>query len=660
MGLEALKQGFLNYLKELNETTSSSREYAVNDADVSVFLYSNEFKDYVKEELSVSSELASMSVNDILNMEIKNGKLVDPNEAEGDVFDKATQEGETTKVDNNEDNTMLSDVPTEEEQAAATLTPEANGTDEKQNGSIITNLLNTLFQEKEVVKTVDTDKDGKLSEEEINAFLESIRELDGNKEDISVDDILKSIDEIKNETLKIEGAEETEETEEAEEVESGSSVESNQSNGNSSSSGSSSYSGGSQNSNVPKNSNNEKDVSKMTLKELNSELETADTKLKEGQDTLNGILDGTEENIKARQDAMDKAYETYQEELKVLDEDMAKELDERKKAADDQEEKVDTKEKDITTQEGVVRDADREYKDAVATRESLESTLASLESALSSASEEEKASIEAQIASVKAQLEQAKVAEEQAEQALNEAKEKLQELEDQKVELETELTRLEQRVTDYEKEIAEKHPEIAEYQKAYNDAKAERDSYKEQATAALKSDIKNIQDYKDEINTEITKRENQENEKKYSVKGSSKYNEAEGERLVETAHAMLNKYGSSTGYCATGVSRTINMAYGIQMGGNGNDWDTNMDKLVEKGMFTEVTEEYASADELSNLPAGAIVCWEATGGTNGGGAQYGHVTVADGKGGEISDHYQKNIYKSIGGRSDQYRIFIPV
>ena len=101
------------------------------------------------------------------------------------------------------------------------------------------------------------------------------------------------------------------------------------------------------------------------------------------------------------------------------------------------------------------------------------------------------------------------------------------------------------------------------------------------------------------------------------------------------------------------------MAYGISLGGNGCDWDTNMDKLVEQGAFVEVTGDYASSADLANLPAGAVVCWEATGANTAAG-KYGHVTIADGHGGEISDHYQEKIYKSVGGRSDTYRVYIPV
>ena len=85
-----------------------------------------------------------------------------------------------------------------------------------------------------------------------------------------------------------------------------------------------------------------------------------------------------------------------------------------------------------------------------------------------------------------------------------------------------------------------------------------------------------------------------------------------------------------------------------------------MDKLVEKGMFKEVTSDYPSSGDLSKLPAGAVVCWEATTGQGSGGAKYGHVTIADGKGGEISDHRSSTIYTKIGGRSDLYRVYIPI
>ena len=668
MGLEALKLGFFNYLKELSEKTT--KEYKVENSDVSVFSYSSEFKSYIEDELSVSSDFSSMSINDILEMDIVNGKLVDPNETTN-IFEEQSEN--TTPVEQNSGllnggksyGSMLSDVET---------TKEAEGTENSDNKSIITDLLNFLFEDKKVIDTLDTDSDGKLSEEEIHAFLETINEMDGDAENISLEDIIKSIEAIQNETLNVKAAEEGQSTEQlqAEQLQaeqqkgldSGSNkqnISSNNSQASSSPSTGNSFSGNKTNSSTTnKDKTSTQDVTKMSMEDLQSELKSTDETIKEGQDTLSAVLDGTESEMKSMQESMDKAYEAYQKQLETVDKDMAEELDKRKEEAEAKEAKVDTKDREIMSQKSVVSDAERSYSDAVSSRESIESSISSLESSLSSTNDEEKSTIESNISSLKSQLEQAKIAEKNAKDSLDKAKETLEQLEEEKNTLEEQHRNLETSVKEYEQEIAAKYPEVAEAQKAYNEAKAARDEYKEGATSALQDDIEKLENYKSEITKEIQNRENKEEEKKYIKSGNNLYDAEKGEKLVETAKEMLSKYGESHNYCATGVSRTMSMAYGIQMGGNGCDWDTNMDKLVEEGMFTEVTDEYTSSSDLANLPAGAVVCWENTGGTSGGGAQYGHVTIANGKGGEISDHYQENIYKSIGGRSDQYRIFIPV
>ena len=663
MGLEAIKLGFFNYLKELSEKTS--KEYKVENSDVSIFSYSSEFKSYIEDELSASSDFSSMSIDDILEMDVVNGKLVDPNETTN-IFE--AQSENATPIEYNAsllnggefDGSTLSDVET---------TKKAEGTENSDNKSLITDLLNFLFEDQKVIDTLDTDSDGKLNEEEIHAFLETINKMDGDAENISLEDIIKSIDAIQNETLDVKAAEEGKSTEQLQaEQQKGmdsennkQNISSNNSQASSSPSTGNSFSGNKTNSSTTnKDKTSTQDVTKMTMEDLQSELKSTDETLKEGQDTLSAVLDGTESGMKSMQESMDKAYETYQKQLETVDKDMAEELDKRKEEAEAKEEEVDTKDREIMSQKSVVSDAERSYSDAVSSRESIESSISSLESSLSSTNDEEKSTIENNISSLKSQLEQAKIAEENAKDSLDEAKETLEQLEEEKNTLEEQHRNLETSVKEYEQEIAAKYPEVAEAQKAYNEAKAARDEYKEGATSALKDDIEKLENYKSEITKEIQNRENKEEEKKYIKSGSNLYDAEKGEKLVETAKEMLSKYGESHGYCATGVSRTMSMAYGIQMRGNGCDWDTNMDKLVEEGMFTEVTDEYTSSSDLANLPAGAVVCWENTGGTSGGGAQYGHVTIADGKGGEISDHHQENIYKSIGGRSDQYRIFIPV
>ena len=150
---------------------------------------------------------------------------------------------------------------------------------------------------------------------------------------------------------------------------------------------------------------------------------------------------------------------------------------------------------------------------------------------------------------------------------------------------------------------------------------------------------------------------------------NGQYNAERGQSLVDSALKMIEENGETMYYCATGVSNTFKkwsmdvLGYtekdALDLGGDGCDWDTNMEQLVAQGLFVEATGEYPSASDLSSLPAGAVVCWEASGdGTPGG--TYGHVTIADGNGGEISDHHASSIYTEIGGRSDTYRIFLPV
>ena len=180
------------------------------------------------------------------------------------------------------------------------------------------------------------------------------------------------------------------------------------------------------------------------------------------------------------------------------------------------------------------------------------------------------------------------------------------------------------------------------------------DAYKE--VEAIKGANK-AQQFVDSI--QITPRVRETKAVGSNTTSNGQYSAEKGQALVDTALEMIAQNGETMYECAAGVSRTFSMAYGLDLGGNGCDWDTNMEQLVAQGLFVEATDEYPSADMLSSLPAGAVVCWEAGGdGTPGG--SYGHVTIADGNGGEISDHHSDYIYTEIGGRSDTYRIFLPV
>lgn len=656
MNISSLIQGFSSYLENLNET--SEKNYNTSSSNVSIFMYSSEFKSYIADELDIAdSSIFSKSINDILSMDVVNGKLVENKDENTDSFETSedNETDETNSIQPEENIPNQNETPAAENTNSGEIAQEGG----EEGTEVLTDLLNNLFQDESVISALDTDNSGELDKEEISSFIETINGADGDANNLTLEDILAGIEQIKEKTNETETAEEETEPE-TEEINQAQNVAA--STGTPASS-SGSFSGGSTGgSSIPSSSSNnsvqEKTLDNMTREELNSELSTAESDLTEKQGALSALYDGSDSNLQALNENMENLYDTYLEELETVDEEMAEQVDTLKQDIDSKQDEIDAKDQEIADQEGVVSNAEAAYNNAVSNTQQLKSSLSSLQSTdTSNMDDSQIAELNSKIAELQSKVTEAEQAEDDAKQAWDDAEDALDTLNEQRDNLQTELDNLNNDMTELEAEIVEKYPQIQESLNAYNEAKQEHDNYKSEAITSAKSEIESAQNYVNEINTAINNLDNKEIEKEYSM---NQYDAEEGERLVDVAKQMLGRYGSSTGYCATGVSRTMSMAYGISMGGNGCDWDTNMDKLVAEGMFTEVTSDYPTSGDLSSLPAGAVVCWEATGGTNGGGAQYGHVTIADGNGGEISDHYASNIYTSVGGRSDTYRIFIPV
>ena len=610
-----------NFEKWLEKHTGANAGTFKTNNDLSIFTFAQEFKEYMSEKLD--GDISSMNINDLLELEVKDGQFVIP--------DETTEE-------------------TEAEETPLSATPE-DGTEKETDD--VAGLLNNIFANEEFKTALDANQDGELSKEEISDFLKAISNVDGNADDISLEDIAGAVQGI------AEGKKLSEIKAESETTAPETTSETPQITPTSSSSGSSSS--GSNYNPTSNDSPKEKTLDNMTSSELNAELGNAKSKLSENQNALSQAIDGTSSTLKGLKDNIDTKYEEYQTALKEKDEGLAQQVDTLKTAIDQKQSEIDENDKAIASQESTVSSAENAYNNAVSTRETLEAQKSELQSAdTSNMTEDQKASIAEKLTAIEEKITEAKNNEDDAKTKWDEAKEKLQELKDKKDELtngENGLTKLQDQMTELENQITEKYPEMQEYIKAYNDAKTEYATAQTKEISAAQKSVNESQEYVNKVQTAITNLNNEDLKKEFSA---GTYNAQEGDRLVETARAMLAKYGSSTGLCATGVSRTFKMAYGLDLHGNGCDWDSNMDRLVQQGMFTEVTSDYPSAGDLSSLPAGAVVCWEATGGHSGGGAQYGHVTIADGHGGEISDHYRENIYTSVGGRSDQYRIFIPV
>lgn len=102
----------------------------------------------------------------------------------------------------------------------------------------------------------------------------------------------------------------------------------------------------------------------------------------------------------------------------------------------------------------------------------------------------------------------------------------------------------------------------------------------------------------------------------------------------------------SVGMCATGVTRAVKDAYGVQL--TGDAWQL-ADQLAKNDKFTELTG-YSEKTALKDIPKGAIVV-QGKNAKN----QYGHTFISGGDGKGYSDHTQTQMYKGYGGM----RVFMP-
>ncbi len=507
MNLNTLKMGFANYLQELNEV--SNKEYNTSaSSDVSIFMYANEFKNYISDELNVDSSILSKGINEILNMEVVNGKLVDPNEeVNNDSFEKT--EEETPEAADKTEN-IAEAVETDE----TAMIEGEEGSEE----TMLTDFLNELFEDETIKGILDTDESGDLSQEEIGAFLDTIKGFDGDEENISLEDVIGALQAIQDETFTLTPEDEETEIEEIEETEQPQSTP--QSNGVSGSNGGS-YGGGGVSGAANNAGVQEKTLDNMSKEELNSELQTAKGQLSEKQDVLNSLLDGSDSQLQSLQDAIDTAYDAYQEQLKLVDEDLAEKVDELKESIDAKQEEINEKDLEIAEQETTVSDAETAYNNAVSSRENLEATLAALKSTdTSNMSSDKSAQVSANISELEGKVEDAKKAETTAKEAWDKAQEKLEKLQEERDELETGeggLNELNEEMTELEAIIAEKYPEIQEYMDAYNDAKDEYTEYKDTAVASAKADVQEAQKYVDEVNTAITNFDNKQTTKEYLI-----------------------------------------------------------------------------------------------------------------------------------------------
>lgn len=671
-----IKEGFKLYLTELNEKKGKN----INDDlslknDASIFLNSNEFKNYLSSEYDVDASVMSKSVNEILKMDIVDGKLVDIEDLE-DAVDM--ENGDFVPVsDNTEEGNDAAPVEGEEEAAPAEegevkpdSAEETDETTELANLSL-TDVINGILEDEDVKTAIDSDGDGELSTEEIQSFLGAASTLDGSEDELSLQDLFAATEIIKDNEWNVEeedisdiaGDDEVDNgkttNDKKEEITGPANAGGTASTGGTGSVGGSSgggYVGGSSgggSSSSPVNSTPvEKTIENMTADELKVELSEREKDLSTKQKELSEASSGETQELKDKQEAIDKAYEKYQEEVENVDKELAKELDDKKTEIDDKKQEIADKENEISENECKVSDAETAVSNAKATISSINSAISAVNDALSGdISDEQKSSYNEKLSSLKAQLSEAESAKTKAEEQLDEAKEALETSKEEKATLEDELETLNDEMTEIEDKILEANPKIKEYMDAYKEAQEDFDTAKADAISKAQEAVQVAQESVIEVQNKLNEVQN----KAIEASVGGEYNAEAGQRLAQNA---LNVDGT-TGLCLGGVSKTLTATYGEGLPGLGSAY-----KAAEalrgntpgyEGIASHFVEKTDyTVDDLPNLPAGAIIVWE-NNGPGGLSQEHGHISISLGDGRESSDHIQKQIQCPRN-----FTVFLPV
>ncbi len=441
---------------------------------------------------------------------------------------------------------------------------------------------------------INTDKDDVISQEE----LMNLSSIDGMNENLSLADLKEFLDnteEIQSEEQSI--PDESAEEEKAPEVRKGK---------NRFTGGGSDY--------TPNVSSNVANNTVDTKTEYTNNLNNAKTAFNTAKSNYENVLDGNinDPDVQAKKDAMDNAYDAWQEELKQEDPTLSQNIDTAKQDVETINQEISQNEKEIFENETNLSDCETAYDSAVSYREGLESKRSELQSALSgldSSNETDAKRIESyqnQINSINSEIEAAKAKEEEAKQAKEDAQKALDNSKDQKTELETQLKEKEEILAEYvakAEELGKNNPTLMSLQQDYENKKQTYETALKEYKEALKAEA--ISKHEDVIQSQKTLSDYENNEKiesynaifgeydeefadlfnKYLLEGASDHSKSDCGGAVRRAmyKATLEKYGPE-------VAAIFKEGYGVV----GADWDNQY--LADCPLFTDITDSYSTSE----------------------------------------------------------------
>ena len=425
--------------------------------------------------------------------------------------------------------------------------------DEPEESNSLTSVLRDFFSFDEVKKEADTDGSGEISAEEAKAYVMNLAAKNGDENTLSMDDFdavieAKGIDlQTAAEQLLSQATGAVPETQSVPEEDASSTPDISAStpaidtsyNDNYSNYGNGSYSdysGGSSYSSTPTNP-----LDSMSLEQLESEKATRQAKVKEKQNDVNAVNNGSNEKVKAAKDEMKKAEDDYKNAVKndpnvskKTNKDFEKNLEkinENKTKLDENAVKINDKEVEIDDQEESIKSLTAESEALNSEFEGFNKQLSNLQKSLSNVGKPtgkpEDADKDAQINSKKKEINEKIAAKnkeikdkkkeieskdkeiKEANKKLDKLKKELENLNKDKTKLEETKSKLEEEKTTIENKIKETcSADTKAKMDAYNAAAKKVETVKTSELESAKAALTEAQTAVKEVNTKINEVKN--------------------------------------------------------------------------------------------------------------------------------------------------------
>ncbi len=496
MNFDNIKTGFIDYLKANNKLTDE--ELKNSNSSVNLYSHSAEFKKYVVEELKMDSSAYTMSIAEILKK-------------------------------SNEDKSVVLDEDFDENLDETQETPEEiqpNTENQVEVPQMITGLIDELLLDSTFKSSLDADGDGTINTEELNKFYETIKNFDSSGEDISLNDIMTSIDQMKAGTFELEGEDITpNEIEDEQMLVDNSALQDiagmNGGSGvNGSYGGGGSSGGGGGGSNNVDNQDSGNKLEKMSLEELESEKATKEGELTTAQDDVNKVHSGENKAVQGAQEDLDSKKEAYENALENdenISEDLKNRQSENQQSIDESNAKIDELNININDTENKITEQNSIITADESNIEAIQNSIDNLE-AQSTDDPELQADIDSKLSAAKTRLQEAQAKLEEDKATLTTLEGELQKLNTDLETEETTLSGLEDTKAEIEAEIAANCGEETKAAlEAYKTAEETLKTTKETELQKAEAKVEEIQGEIDEIDALINTKNAKAISKEFSI-----------------------------------------------------------------------------------------------------------------------------------------------